>query len=632
MATVYFTKPVTSDLRADVLAYLRDAINSQARMFEGDTLVSPPVNAIRYVAANNRFEKWDGALWNTLNITGNVAPTPPGGLSGAVQYNNGAGGFAGASNIWIDNPNTRLYVGVNASNDVHTWVSGHDGLTTLSGTAAGGWARGLVHRRQDTHAITAGVGFYGANEIVQTWRVGFGASWYDQASAVNGFMLNAGGNASLSTGEGPEAWHTDYRALEIGQKGTAIWNGRGSSNLWFTANAYYNGSSQFIYANNGGAWAMNLGPGNDNFTIRRAAVGTAGNTISWATMLSIDSADTISNGVTDSGTVVAHFKKNGASAYGKVMLLSCTGSTDGPQVWYRRDGVSEWGVGMLASTNDFGFQYGGHHGSFGTTHMYLGSGGGMVLSNGTFTAIKNTGGSDYTNYNIEVRTGAGDAGIGFHNGGANAGTLLFGRSTGYFEFRSNPVSSYITVRMGNLFTDGYIYGLSGNALNAYGGIAVRGEKNGYAGVAFARSDGTYMFTFMCGTDRNYMGIYDEARGAWPLYTSSFTSSSKTWYWEGNLVMSQNITAYSDARDKKNVETLRDSLDKVLRMRGVSYERISTGTTGIGVIAQEMLEVEPEVVHHGEDRLSVAYGNLAGHFIEAIKELHARIERLEARHG
>jgi hypothetical protein len=47
MATVDFTKPVTSDLRADVLAYIRDAINSQARMFEGDTLVSLPVNTVR---------------------------------------------------------------------------------------------------------------------------------------------------------------------------------------------------------------------------------------------------------------------------------------------------------------------------------------------------------------------------------------------------------------------------------------------------------------------------------------------------------------------------------------------------------------------------------------------------------
>lgn len=95
MATVYFTKPITSDLRADVLQYIRDAINSQARMFEGDTLVSPPVNAVRYVAANNRFEKWSGSVWDPLNITGNVTPTPPGGSLDYVQFNAGGGNFGG---------------------------------------------------------------------------------------------------------------------------------------------------------------------------------------------------------------------------------------------------------------------------------------------------------------------------------------------------------------------------------------------------------------------------------------------------------------------------------------------------------------------------------------------------------
>jgi hypothetical protein len=69
------------------------------------------------------------------------------------------------------------------------------------------------------------------------------------------------------------------------------------------------------------------------------------------------------------------------------------------------------------------------------------------------------------------------------------------------------------------------------------------------------------------------------------------------------------------------------------MRGVTYTRKDTGEAGVGVIAQEMLEVMPQAVHQGtgdNDTLSVAYGNLVGVLIEAIKELEARVAELEGK--
>jgi hypothetical protein len=69
------------------------------------------------------------------------------------------------------------------------------------------------------------------------------------------------------------------------------------------------------------------------------------------------------------------------------------------------------------------------------------------------------------------------------------------------------------------------------------------------------------------------------------------------------------------------------------MRGVTYTRIDTDKAGVGVIAQEMLEVMPQVVQQGigdNDTLSVAYGNLVGVLIEAIKELEARVAELEGK--
>jgi hypothetical protein len=82
MTAVNFTKPVTSDLRADVLSYIRDYMAGQAKMFDGDTLTSPPTNAIRYSAANSRFELWSGAAWGALTLA--LLPTTGGTLTGAL--------------------------------------------------------------------------------------------------------------------------------------------------------------------------------------------------------------------------------------------------------------------------------------------------------------------------------------------------------------------------------------------------------------------------------------------------------------------------------------------------------------------------------------------------------------------
>ena len=94
---------------------------------------------------------------------------------------------------------------------------------------------------------------------------------------------------------------------------------------------------------------------------------------------------------------------------------------------------------------------------------------------------------------------------------------------------------------------------------------------------------------------------------------------------GSFTATGNITAYSDERLKENVETIEGALDKVSQMRGVMYDK--DGHRGTGVIAQEMQQVMSEVVEEGE-YLSVAYGNLVGVLIEAVKELKAEVESLK----
>ena len=97
---------------------------------------------------------------------------------------------------------------------------------------------------------------------------------------------------------------------------------------------------------------------------------------------------------------------------------------------------------------------------------------------------------------------------------------------------------------------------------------------------------------------------------------------------GAATFNNDVTAFSDERLKSDIETITNALDKVMEMRGVTFTR--EGRQGTGVIAQEMQKVMPEVVHDENEYMSVAYGNLVGVLIEAVKELKAEVDELKNR--
>ena len=100
------------------------------------------------------------------------------------------------------------------------------------------------------------------------------------------------------------------------------------------------------------------------------------------------------------------------------------------------------------------------------------------------------------------------------------------------------------------------------------------------------------------------------------YTGSFTATG-------------DITAYSDDSLKTNVQVIDGALGRVEAIRGVTFERIEDGSVSTGVIAQELKAVLPEAVHTDAEGVhSVAYGNITGLLIEAVKELSAQVEELK----
>ena len=94
------------------------------------------------------------------------------------------------------------------------------------------------------------------------------------------------------------------------------------------------------------------------------------------------------------------------------------------------------------------------------------------------------------------------------------------------------------------------------------------------------------------------------------------------------------TAYyytSDKKLKKDIHTLDTALDKILNLRGVSFTWKEDGRHDIGLIAQEVERVYPELVHESEVSgiKSVEYGNLVAPLIEAIREQQQQIDALKS---
>ncbi len=90
---------------------------------------------------------------------------------------------------------------------------------------------------------------------------------------------------------------------------------------------------------------------------------------------------------------------------------------------------------------------------------------------------------------------------------------------------------------------------------------------------------------------------------------------------------------SDGRLKKDVHTLEDALERLLKVRGVKYRWKRDGSVDYGLIAQDVAEVYPELVRMNDDgMLAVEYGSMVGPIIEAIRQLHQQNLELRAALG
>jgi hypothetical protein len=154
---------------------------------------------------------------------------------------------------------------------------------------------------------------------------------------------------------------------------------------------------------------------------------------------------------------------------------------------------------------------------------------------------------------------------------------------------------------------------SGNA------IYTTGKVNTGAITAPSINNGgsTFTVTSTTGTSTNTLTVGEPA-----------TASCNAILTTGNIT-AKDFIATSDRRLKSDIATICNAMDIVKGMRGVYFTRIGQSNRSTGVIAQEVEEVLPEVVHTSDDGMkSVSYGNIVGVLIEAVKVLSERLEKME----
>lgn len=144
-------------------------------------------------------------------------------------------------------------------------------------------------------------------------------------------------------------------------------------------------------------------------------------------------------------------------------------------------------------------------------------------------------------------------------------------------------------------------------------------------------------------------LWDESHNMLKLVASHLTGTTATFMGEAldgadisagvaiklpetKAVKAGQFITFSDGTLKKNVKQLDGAIEKVMSMRGVSYEMKSDakGRTEVGFIAQEMKQQVPEVVYgDGDGSYGIDYGKLTSVLVEAVKAQQSQIEELKA---
>jgi hypothetical protein len=224
--------------------------------------------------------------------------------------------------------------------------------------------------------------------------------------------------------------------------------------------------------------------------------------------------------------------------------------------------------------------------------------------------------------------------------GRNNGTLTAWRTildgTNYTSFAPTLTGSGASGNWGINITGSAATLTTARTISLGGDVTGSASFNGSADITITATIAANSVALGTDTTGNYVAGLTAGNGISVTGTAGEGWSptvAMTGSYTGTFTATGDVCAYSDVTLKDNIEIISDPLTKVLKLRGVTFTRkdLDDNKTHMGVIAQEVEEVIPEVVITNEDGIkTVAYGNMVGLLIEAVKELTVQNKELAER--
>tara|TARA_B100001109_G_scaffold230774_1_gene207531 strand:+ start:89 stop:1096 length:1008 start_codon:yes stop_codon:yes gene_type:complete len=276
----------------------------------------------------------------------------------------------------------------------------------------------------------------------------------------------------------------------------------------------------------------------------------------------------------------------------------------------------------------------------GDSYIHIGNNAGVNANNtGTyFTNIGYAAGryNSSMNFNVHLGYAAGNRGtnaiknvaIGAYAMYADSGSYMTGdnsTSVGH-ESMYNISSGYNNSGLGYQSFHNLTTGYNNTAIgNNAGDALLTGYHNTFLGNSTDASSTSAINQTMIGYAADGQGNNTVTLGNSDVTAIYMAEDSGATIYAGNATFGGDVTISSDIRLKSNIVSLGSTLSKLLLIDGKSYTMNSDGKDKIGVLAQEVQEVFPELV--GEDTegmLTVNYQGLVPVLINALKEQESKI--------
>ena len=322
------------------------------------------------------------------------------------------------------------------------------------------------------------------------------------------------------------------------------------------------------------------------------------------------------------------------------------------------DGGACFRVGNDATINDINFQnhigiYGAYDPTVGS--LKLGSGGPVLSGKSGFLGIGTTnpgsyidviGGANFTRLNLESSSTTLGPELRLNATGTGGSDWRIWSSqasnpsgAGNLEFWRSGTGTVMTMKANGRVGIGMLDPT--NKLDVNGGGTFRGDLFIYAGstdqnlkigpgscrsIGYAQNWATnclYINGWGDWTGGVSIGHYNMATEQSNLYVNGEVWARGSGYWN-----------QSDERLKTNISTIDNALGIVKQLRGVTYNWKSDGKPSFGFVAQELEAAFPMAVSQapGADFKSVNYGLMVAVVAQAVKELNAKVEKLEKENG